>query len=256
MDQERDGMMFVRSFNGVRRGVSASATDPKSPWVQVRLGSPPEGTDVDSPLRLSRLGVEGSEVFRRAGGNAERGILIYGSPDHWEGRLRGLLSRQAFEVGMWPGSFGEDITVSRPDLEQMRVGDVWEVGQAQLVITGIKPAAELAADAAKATGWPQHVLDSAARGAPPAVLARVDREGEVRAVDYLRLRQRGEGSSLAELARGGNRSADAPTAGGSCLSRVPGATRPLPPGTVVPPSGSPSYGGRPAAAARDAGNSP
>jgi len=128
-------------------------------------------------VRLGPLGFEGDEIAdARHHGGPERALLFVSTE-----ALRvvsGLLHRE-----LAPGSLGENVTVEGPTDADVCIGDVWEVGAAEVEVTSPRgPCSTLARHLA----MPDAV---ACVSSPPRAgwYVRVRREGMIRPGDALRL---------------------------------------------------------------------
>ena len=86
--------------------------------------------EVPGPVRIGTLGLEGDEqADKRYHGGPHMAVLMYAEDhyEHWR-TLDGL-------AAMGPGGFGENLTVRGTDERSVCVGDVLEVGTAQLEIS-------------------------------------------------------------------------------------------------------------------------
>ncbi len=127
--------------------------------------------------RLGPLGFEGDEIAHlEFHGGPERALLFVSTEAL--NAISALLHRE-----LSPGSFGENVTVEGPTDADVCVGDVWEVGGAEVEVTSPRgPCSTLARHLA----MPDVV---ACVSTPPRAgwYVRVRREGTIRPGDALRL---------------------------------------------------------------------
>jgi MOSC domain-containing protein YiiM len=104
-----------------------AATDPiDAPWTSAIWKEPVEGR-----IWASFEGLSGdTQVVRKHHGGPERALLLY-SADHYP-RWRAEWGRR--DLG--PGGFGENLTVSGLDEDTVCVGDVFQVGEVRIEVSG------------------------------------------------------------------------------------------------------------------------
>lgn len=86
---------------------------------------------VPGPVRLTQYGLVGDAVAdRRDHGGKDQAILAYavGHYARWQAELGAL-------EGLGPGGFGENLTVEGTDEAEVRLGDVWAVGDCRLEVS-------------------------------------------------------------------------------------------------------------------------
>ena len=85
---------------------------------------------VAGPIRVGRLGLVGDRVANtKVHGGADQALLMY-AVSHYP-----LWQAEWGRDGLGPGAFGENLTVSGLTEESVCVGDVLEVGEAQLQVS-------------------------------------------------------------------------------------------------------------------------
>jgi MOSC domain-containing protein YiiM len=137
--------------------------------------------EVQGPVRIGPLGLEGDEqADKRHHGGPHMAVLMYADV-HYAGwrELEGL-----DEMG--PGGFGENLTVSPTDETQVCIGDVLEVGGAQLQIASPRgPCADIS------RRWDREwLLKQVVERRHTGWYLRVLAPGEVKAGDRVRLLER------------------------------------------------------------------
>ncbi len=122
---------IIASVVSVRAGRARVHARPD--WDQVRThewNTAYWKDEVPGPVRIGTLGLEGDEqADKRHHGGPHMAVLMYAEAhyEHWR-TLDGLAT-------MGPGGFGENLTLRGTDERTVCVGDVLEVGGAQLQIS-------------------------------------------------------------------------------------------------------------------------
>ena len=86
---------------------------------------------VSGPVRLTEFGLVGDAVAdRRDHGGKDQAVLAYAESHYprWHAELGEL-------EGLGPGGFGENLTVEGTDEAEVRLGDVWAVGECRLEVS-------------------------------------------------------------------------------------------------------------------------
>ena len=137
------------------------------PWRSAIRKRPASGA-----VRLTRLGLEGDAVADQIDhGGPDQAVLAYAG-DHYP-RWRAELGDRE---GLGPGGFGENLTVEGADESEVRLGDIWAVGEARLEVSQPRVPCE---NLARRFGVRDLVKRVVSTGRPGWYL-RVLREGEVR----------------------------------------------------------------------------
>jgi len=104
-----------------------AATDPiDKPWTSAIWKEPVEG-----PIWAGYEGLSGdTQVARKSHGGPERALLLY-CAEHYP-RWRAEWGRR----GIGPGAFGENLTVSGLDESTVCVGDIFQVGEVRIEVSG------------------------------------------------------------------------------------------------------------------------
>ncbi|MEO5989418.1 MAG: MOSC domain-containing protein [Candidatus Eisenbacteria bacterium] len=86
--------------------------------------------EVDGPVRVGTLGLEGDEVFSTdVHGGPQMAVLAYSA-----GHYRTWQEELSLPT-MGPGGFGENLTVEGQDERDVCIGDIYEVGEVQLQVS-------------------------------------------------------------------------------------------------------------------------
>ncbi|HJS48595.1 MAG TPA: MOSC domain-containing protein [Gemmatimonadales bacterium] len=147
------------------------------PWRSAIRKRPASGA-----VRLTRLGLEGDAVAdQKHHGGPDQAVLAYAG-DHYPRWRVELGDRE----GLVPGGFGENLTVEGGDEADVRLGDIWAVGEARLEVSQPRVPCE---NLARRFGVRDLVKRVVGTGRPGWYL-RVLREGEVRAGEPVVLLER------------------------------------------------------------------
>lgn len=146
------------------------------PWGQLKRS----GIDkraVDGPVKVHALGVGDDEVAdQRHHGGAVQAVYAYAREDleDWAQILGRTLS---------PGQFGENLTTSGLDLNQVHAGDRWAIGGALLEVSGVRIPCSVFQGFIDEAHW---VKRFAQHGVPGPYL-RVIEEGDIQAGDQIEI---------------------------------------------------------------------
>ena len=147
---------------------------------------------VDGPVEITHAGLAGDRICdTKNHGGVDQAVYIFGVPDYeWWSEVLGY--------GLYPDTFGENLTISELESAELLIGDRLEIGPATLEVTAPRiPCATLAARMKAQTFVKQFH-----RAARPGAYCRVLREGMVQAGEPVTLRRfEGEPVSVGEVFR-------------------------------------------------------
>lgn len=153
---------------------------------------------VDGPVAIRELGLEGdTQTNRKYHGGPQQAVYMYPAEHypHWAADLRRHLD--------W-GAMGENLTVRGLSEEEVRQGDRFAVGTAELVVTKPRQPCATFAHHLEDKMLPKRFLATSMSG----FYLSVAKEGDVKAGDGIELLQRNEaGPTIAEMVaeiRGGS----------------------------------------------------
>ena len=137
---------------------------------------------VPGAVRMTRLGLVGDAVAdQRHHGGPDQAVMAYAG-DHYARWRAELGDREGFG----PGGFGENLTIEGTDEAEVRLGDIWAVGEVRLEVSFPRIPCENLAKRFEVRDMVKRV----ARSGRPGWYLRVMREGEVRAGDAVALLER------------------------------------------------------------------
>ena len=149
------------------------------PWGQLKR-SGIDKRPVQGPVRLHLMGVGTDEVADvHNHGGAVQAVYAYAREalDEWEQLLGRELS---------PGQFGENLTTTGIDLNQVHAGERWAIGGALLEVSGVRIPCSVFQGFIGEAHW---VKRFAQHGVPGPYL-RVVEEGDIRAGDEIEIVER------------------------------------------------------------------
>ncbi len=147
---------------------------------------------VDHPVKVTKLGLERDVIVsKKHHGGPDQAIYIYGESDYewWSGELGRMPA---------PGTFGENLTISRLESARFNIGDMLHIGEVILQVTAPRiPCSTFAAR----MGDPRWVKKFR-QAERPGLYCRVLQEGFVKTGDPVNFEAyTGETLSLVEMFR-------------------------------------------------------
>jgi MOSC domain-containing protein YiiM len=147
---------------------------------------------INTPVRITSVGIRGDAICStKHHGGPDQAIYIYGAADYqwWSEALNRELA---------PGTFGENLTISKLESGQVHVGDILQIGEVSLQVTSPRmPCVTLAAR----MGY--HAFIEQFRQAERAGLyCRVLQEGQIQSGEPVQMeRYTGETVTILEMFR-------------------------------------------------------
>jgi MOSC domain-containing protein YiiM len=147
---------------------------------------------VEGPVRVTELGLDGDVIVsKKHHGGPDQAIYVYGEADYagWSEELK---------KEIFPGTFGDNLTISKLESAQFNIGDYLHVGEVTLQVTAPRIPCETFATRMEDPQW----VKKFRRAERPGLYCRVIQEGFVKAGDPVSIEKyMGETISIPEMFR-------------------------------------------------------
>lgn len=144
------------------------------PWGSLKH-SAIDKRSVDGPVRVVPLGLETDEIAdQRHHGGPDKAVYAFAGEDldSWS---------VEFDRALPPGGFGENLTTRGIDLNDVRVGDRWQIGSVLLEAAGVRIPCSVFAGFVDQPRWVRRFTENGR----PGIYFRVLEPGHLRAGDAI-----------------------------------------------------------------------